>query len=301
MKAPDKKSGKSTTSTAAPPARAASFTSEAQAEGAVEKAPDKKSGESTSTAAPPAHAASFTIEAQTEGAVEKAPDKKRVWHGFPVRLSSHWVGSVRADKTFGYSDADWQGIKASLARVGIDADAVTVGNRWWARSDPEAALVAKPKQPLREQLRELAADYLGLAAHSKQGDSLTPRQEATEIRKKLNKLEPARAALGSRLLLFIPEAADAREALTVVIAKAKRHVDKLTAEGSQSKLNARKVHIEYWGELMRLWQAITADQNRRQRERGLNLFLLACSTPAFPKVTSKSRVNDFCKKRGKRA
>ena len=63
MKAPDKKSGKSTTSTAAPPARAASFTSEAQAEGAVEKAPDKKSGESTSTAAPPAHAAAFTSEA----------------------------------------------------------------------------------------------------------------------------------------------------------------------------------------------------------------------------------------------
>ena len=120
MKAPDKKSGKSTTSTAAPPARAASFTSEAQAEGAVVKAPDKKSGESTSTAAPPAHAASFTIEAQTEGAVEKAPDKKRVWHGFPVRLSSHWVGSVRADKTFGYSDADWQRIKASLEQIPVE-------------------------------------------------------------------------------------------------------------------------------------------------------------------------------------
>jgi len=52
MKAPNKKSGKGTTSTAASPALAASFTNEAQAEGAVEKAPDKKSGESTSTAAP---------------------------------------------------------------------------------------------------------------------------------------------------------------------------------------------------------------------------------------------------------
>ena len=250
--------------------------------------PDKKRDGSTSAATPPV----------------------RKWHGFPVRLSSFWVGSVRADKTFGYSDADWQRIKASLARVGIDADAVTVGNRWWARSDPEAALVAKPKQPLREQLRELAADYRGLAAHSKRGDSLTPRQEAAEIQEILNKLEAARAALNSRLLDFIPQTAAvgpepqtavAREALTVIIDKAKRHVDRLTAEGSRSSVNARKVHIEYWGELMRLWQAITADQNRRQRERGLNLFLLACSTPAFPKVTSKSRVNDFCKKRGKRA
>src|SRR5262245_20673570 len=59
VRAPDKKSGEST-STAAPPAGAACFTSEAQAEGAVVKAPDKKSGESTSTAAPPAGAASFT-------------------------------------------------------------------------------------------------------------------------------------------------------------------------------------------------------------------------------------------------
>jgi hypothetical protein len=242
-------------------------------------APDKKRDGSKSTATPPV----------------------RVWRSFPVRLSSHWLGTVRADKTFSYSDADWQTIKASLARVGIDADAVTVGDRWWTQPDPEAALVAEPKQPLREQLRELGADYRGLAAHSKRGDSLTPRQEAAEIRKKLNELEPARAALDSRLLLFIPETPDAREVLTLVIARAKRHVDRLTAEGSQSKLNARKVHIEYWGQLVLLWQAITADQNRRQRERGLNPFLLACSEPAFPEATSKTRVNDFCKKRGKRA
>jgi hypothetical protein len=242
------------------------------------RAPDRERGESTSTAVPPV----------------------RVWHAFPVKISSFWVGSVRADKTFGYGDADWQRIKASLACVGIDADAVTVGDRWWAQSDPEAALVAEPKQPLREQLRELAADYRGLAAYSKQGISLTPRQEAGQIQEKLSKLEPARAALDSRLLDFIPQTADARKALAVVIAKAKRHVDKLTAEGSCSSDNARQVHIEYWGKLMLLWQAITADQNRRQRERGLNRFLLACSTPAFPQKTSKSRVNDFCKKRGKR-
>ena len=87
----------------------------------------------------------------------------------------------------------------------------------------------------------------------------------------------------------------------MIIDKAKRHVDRLTAEGSRSSVNARKVHIEYWDALVLLWQAIAANRNRRQRERNLNPFLLACSTPAFPKVTSKSRVNDFCKKRGKRA
>jgi hypothetical protein len=46
-------------------------------------APDKKSGESTSTAAPP----------------------KRMRQLLPVRLSSRWVGTVPADKTFAYSEA----------------------------------------------------------------------------------------------------------------------------------------------------------------------------------------------------
>jgi len=232
-----------------------------------------------------------------------------------VRLSSSWVGAVPADKTFAYSEADWQSIKVSLDRIGIDADAVTVPDRWWAHPDPAAALVAEPeligekkqwvllaKRPLREQLQELAADYRGLAGYRKQGDSLTPRQEAAEIQEILNKLEAARAALNSRLLDFIPQTAAvgpkpqtavAREALTVIIDRAKRLVDKLTAQGSRSSENARKTHIEYWDALALLWRAITADQNRRPHERGLNSFLLACSKSVFPDETSKSNIKNF--------
>jgi hypothetical protein len=237
--------------------------------------PDKKRDGSTSTAASPV----------------------RARHALRVRSSSFLLRSGPTDKTFAYSEDGWRKIKASLARVGIDADAITVGpcDRWWALPDPAAALVAKPQRSLREQLRELAAYYGGLAAYSKQGGSLTPWQEAAEIRKELNMLEPARAALDSQLLLFIPETADAREALTVVIARAKRHVDWLTTQGSQSSFNARKVHIEYWGKLMLLWQAITADQNQQQRERGLALFLLACSGSTFPEATSKNNIKNFCR------
>jgi len=334
MKAPDKKSGKSTTSTAAPPARAASFTSEAQAEGAVEKAPDKKSdeststaappaeaqaegavvkapdkksGESTSTAAPPAHAASFTVEAQTEGAVEKAPDKKsdeststaappkRMRQLLPVRLRSNWVGTVRPDK-FAYSEADWQKIKASLARVGIDADAVTVPDRWWAHPDPAAALVAEPqligkkiqgvilvKRPLREQLQELAGDYLGLAEFIKQGKALTPRQEAAEIREALNKFaRPLAAALAldnSLTFSFSPHREDVSKALAPFIAHAQRFHDRLMAEGSYNRFNAYKAHIEYWGKLVLWWR--TRTPGRRQRKEALSQFLLACTKPAF--------------------
>ncbi len=260
---------------------------------------------------------------------------------------------MRTDKTFAHTEDDWQSIKASLVRVDIDADAVTVPDRWWAHPDPAAALVAEPqligekkqwvmlvKRPLREQLQELAADYRGLAVQRKQGDllmprqrkalnkleaacamldaetllfspytagarealtavlakvkkSLTPRQEAGEIQEKLKKLKPARAAL--ELLQFIPETAVAREALTSLIAHVERKRDRLMAAGSRRGVNLYKVHIEYWGKLVLLWQAITLGQTARQRERGLNRFLLACSAPAFPEVTSKSNIKNFIK------
>ena len=299
MKAPDRKSGENT-STAAPPVLAASFTNEAQAEGAVSKTPDEQSRESTSTAAPPALAASFTIEAQAEDAVEKAPDEQsaeststtappaRVRQGFPVRLRATWVASV-PHKTFAYSDAQWRKIRDSLAPLGIDADVETVPDRWWAHPDPAAALVAEPqligkkiqgvilvKRPLREQLQELAGDYLGLAEFIKQGEALTPRQEAAEIRGALSKLEAARATLdNSMTFLFSPHS----KALAPFIAHAQRFHDRLMAEGSYNRFNAYKAHIEYWGKLVLWWR--TRTPGRRQRKEALSQFLLACTKPAF--------------------
>jgi len=306
MKAPDRKSGENT-STAAPPVLAASFTNEAQAEGAVSKTPDEQSRESTSTAAPPALAASFTIEAQAEDAVEKAPDEQsaeststtappaRVRQGFPVRLRATWVASV-PHKTFAYSDAQWRKIRDSLAPLGIDADVETVPDRWWAHPDPAAALVAEPqligkkiqgvilvKRPLREQLQELAGDYLGLAEFIKQGKALTPRQEAAEIREALNKFaRPLAAALAldnSLTFSFSPHREDVSKALAPFIAHAQRFHDRLMAEGSYNRFNAYKAHIEYWGKLVLWWR--TRTPGRRQRKEALSQFLLACTKPAF--------------------
>ena len=305
MKAPDRKSGENT-STAAPPVLAASFTNEAQAEGAVSKTPDEQSRESTSTAAPPA-------EAQAEGAVEKAPDKKQgeststaVPHVRmrPVRLRASWLASVPY-KTFAYSDAEWQKIKNILAPLDIDADAMTIGDLWWAQSTA-AALVAEPRRPLREQLQGLAAEFLGLVEFYKQGapGAFTPRQEAAEIREALNKFaRPLAAALSldnSLTFSFSPHRETVSKALAPFIAHAQRFHDRLMAEGSQSSANARSAHWEYWDWLSLLWQAITAGKTPRLRERGLNSFLLTCSGPVFPDKTSKSTINDFLRKTGKR-
>jgi hypothetical protein len=131
------------------------------------------------------------------------------------------------DKTFAFSDADWQRIVASLAPVGIDADAITVREDWWAHRD----LMAEPRRPLREQLQNCVACYRGRAVCRKHGDFLTPRQEAAEIQEAVKTLEVARDTLGSGTLLFI-DTAGTCEALDRHIADAKRKCDRLMATKS---------------------------------------------------------------------
>jgi hypothetical protein len=245
---------------------------------------------------------------------EKAAMPARVQHCMPVRVDSRTIASAGRDRTFAYSDADWRKIKASLAVVGIDADTVTVGDQWWAQPDPQKELItAAPQRPLREQLQEMAADYRGLWFWHKKGRSLTPKQEAVEIRTVLDALEVAHDKLNSSRVGFIGyEGGNVREAMTAFIAKTKRHLNKLNAEGSSSSKNARKVHIEYWGKLVLLWQTIirneTSQLGRRQRKEALSQFLLVCSEPALPEEmqraspsgfrlpTTKSRIASFLNK-----
>ena len=221
--------------------------------------------------------------------VKFTPAELRNFPLLPVMADSRTVAAVGPDRTFAYSDTDWQKIKLSLDRVDINADAVTVGDRYWAQPYPATALTAAPQRPLREQLQELAADYRGL---SHWDGSLTPKQEAAKIQRVLHTLERARLALTSSGVGFISyESGGVREAVGALIAKAERHRDKLLALSNRSSANARKVHIEYWRELVVLWEAITAGQNRRRR--ALSYFLLACSAPAFPKTATKGRLRRF--------
>jgi len=244
---------------------------------------------------------------------EKAAISARVQHCMPVRVDSRTGATAGRDRTFALSDADWREIKASLALDGIDADAVTVGDQWWARPDPKKELTTAPQRPLREQLQEMAADHRGLWSWHKEGRSLTPKQEAVEIRTVLDALEVAHDKLNSSRVGFIGyEGGNVREAMTAFIAKTKRHLNKLNAEGSSSSKNARKVHIEYWGKLVLLWQTIirneTSQLGRRQRKEALSQFLLVCSEPALPEEmqraspsgsrlpTTKSRIASFLNK-----
>jgi hypothetical protein len=208
-----------------------------------------------------------------------------------VVADSTTVTGVGPDWTFAYSDADWLKIKQSLAWHS-NIDAMTVGDRWWAQPDPATAFTAAPQRPLREQLQELAADYRGLLRFRKERWALTPKQEATEIQKVLNALEAAHRLLDSSRVGFISYGAEAgavREAMSVFTAKAARWCAGLKAMGNRSNANARKVHIEYWGELESLWRAIAAG---RAPGAPPNHFLYVCSAPVFPETT-KGRIRSF--------
>jgi len=76
----------------------------------------------------------------------------------------------------------------------------------------------------------MAADYRGLWFWHKKGRSLTPKQEAVEIRTVLDALEVAHDKLNSSRVGFIGyEGGNVREAMTAFIAKTKRHLNKLNA------------------------------------------------------------------------
>jgi hypothetical protein len=219
-----------------------------------------------------------------------AEDTPRITHILSVVTDSSTVAGVRPDRTFAYSDADWREIRLSLSRVDVDANAVTVGDRWWAQPDPATALTAAPQRPLREQLQELAADYRGLLQFRKKRWALTPKQEAAEIQKVLDALEHARVTLASSKVGFVCfGSSDVREAMGAFTVKAERWRDGLKAMTSRSSTNARKVHIEFWGELVTMWKAITAGQ----APRGLSPFLYVCSAPAFPEETTQGRIRTF--------
>jgi hypothetical protein len=214
----------------------------------------------------------------------------RIIHVLPARVDSLLVAAVGPDRTFAYKDADWQKIKQSLAwHDNIDADAVTVCYRWWAQPDPATAFTAAPQRPLREQLEALASDYRALSCWRKERRFLTPKQEAAEIQKVLNALGRARSILDeSRVSYIAYEPGAVREELRTLTVKLERYRDELRTLGNRSSVNARKVHIAYWGELVSLWRAIAAGQ----APRALNHFLYVCSAPAFPETT-KGRIRSF--------
>jgi hypothetical protein len=91
-----------------------------------------------------------------------------------------------AEKFVAYSDTQWREIKESLIVIGVDADALTVIERWWL-PDLEVA----PWVSLRAALEGLARRYAQEASLHSAGKRLTWRWQLTEQRKTAKLIEAA--------------------------------------------------------------------------------------------------------------
>jgi hypothetical protein len=194
-----------------------------------------------------------------------------------------------------YTDVQWLKIGESLAGIGVDPGMMVGGpfrprEPWW-RSEHSTAIY---QRQLWDALQEMAW-FFGMVSRGHRATSL---EKADRLKSALEALERARCSLDdfcqtvgpSALILKIhPDSAinRAEAALTEIIGLGRQHVEQFIAMGPTSNKNAQKVHILYWRELMRLWQAI-APQDTKNKYYHLSEFLFACSQSLFPDTKHKT-------------
>jgi hypothetical protein len=206
-----------------------------------------------------------------------------------------------------YAFLQWRAIEASLQAVGIDTDAVSVGEpfypgvQWWRVDHPNTVRM----RPLRDALQEMSWYYSVLDVV---GPGLRRRaaEEPARLAKALAVLEPALELLDSSQGAYhhpgddLALAAEGpiRPALRELIEKLQARLDDCKAErkkiSRRSSENRSKVHREFWRELAQLWEGIGATPPRHKHVL-LQNFLRACSAPTFRTATMKGELAAFTK------
>jgi hypothetical protein len=176
-----------------------------------------------------------------------------------------------------YSDEQWQAIKASLARAGVEDFSF-----------------------MRRRLDVVALFFLQPRSGS------TPKQHADEMRKRLAAVKVALAMLNSDDKFgwddsYEDEDVDSRsfsrrrrasEELMELIPWIQKRIKQLKAMGRSSKHNAKKRHITFWYELTHLWHNFVPDAGSLPHKNLLR-FLFACSQPVFPEATNDAKLTAF--------
>jgi hypothetical protein len=195
-------------------------------------------------------------------------EKKRRTVLAPIRRTAAPAGT--------YNDEQWEAIAASLARIGIDAD-ITVTPDWTAFS-----------QPLAKVLQDLSRAFAEMRAQS---PHRLWQPMITDMRQAMAALKAAHAIF-ARYLNTEVETIDAE--LMPVIAKTQLRLDRLLADWGRPT-NARKLHIDYWSRLSRLWQQIIVEHTptRRPLRKDLIEFLRACSSASFAAMATESALKNF--------
>ena len=186
-----------------------------------------------------------------------------------------------------FSKADWQEIKRSLAKIGVDLDTKCVGAELftgklsWLSSGPGG-----PGWALFGALQQIAYFYTLPKAP-------TANQRAGRLKDLRTALEVARRKLrsaeGERLFNYPDVPSDVTrdrelyDLMTWKVAQLDKRIPKLRVIGSNSRFNRLTMLGDYCGELTRLWQACG---DGRLHKNALRQFLLACSRAPFVEAPS---------------
>jgi hypothetical protein len=181
----------------------------------------------------------------------------------------------RPDKRFtGYTDAQWRAISTV-----VDLE---------RPPDIHAKYLARART--REYLTTIAT--LHASFDVRWGEPPGQRKRRQELRATL---VAARVALDDPDLSVGRQVKRARAALDAVIAET-ADVN-TTASPRAGNKNAVQMHVRYWRELAKYYEALQP----RHLPKQLIGFVLACSRPVFPRETTPEAVSSFAYRFGKRA
>jgi hypothetical protein len=187
------------------------------------------------------------------------------------------------------TNEQWQEIKASLNKVGVNADTVRVktglGKQWLRDGLP---IIAQGRD-INSRLRKAFATPKQLAAEQNHTIELCKTLLARlDDPCNYNRVDPDTGWL--QFSGFADLAAHTRADLSALIAKLEHCRDELMAMGTSQGKHFQKVHVQFWKELDRVWH-----ENVRVRwtAKDQTKFLVACSMPFFPEDTTYGAINAF--------
>jgi hypothetical protein len=184
------------------------------------------------------------------------------------------------------TDVEWQLIKDSLARVGKDADQLTVPT---IKGEPllrKALPLIADAHVLDARLEKQAPTLKQAAAELKKTQKI-----ATELLERLSDRSNYDFLITRFRQMFFEDPKSRAELLIPLkgfIAELEKRLEAMAGYemgiGSPRRTNARKVRNQFWNELTYLWQSFDPKAGRFKR-RHLQRFLFACSKPFFLDVT----------------
>jgi hypothetical protein len=197
----------------------------------------------------------------------------------------------------GYDDTQWRKIGESLAPFGININTAMVRQPFvlggpWQLLDHSAPPEQWP-EPLKDVLQGMALYFAVVSTGGMPRLVRDYRKHAARLRQeRLSTLRAVLAVLDNpdfdiARALTVTEYNTLRAGLTDLIARLSDFID---AGSGRRQPNASKAHIQYWTELKRLWDAITADAGSH---KDLKKFLFACSSPVFPAATKDQTLTAF--------